>query len=63
MRVLGKHVGNEFGGPVGDGIWECVQQGPDAEDGTVQGSDGDRVERVTTWVDLCLTRQTNEPIL
>ena len=63
MRVLRKHVGNEFGDPVGHGVRIRVQQCPDAENSTVQSSDGGRVKRVTAWRDLCLTRQTNEPIL
>ena len=63
MRVLRKHIGDEFGGPVGDRVRECIQQCPNAEDGTVQSSDGGRIERVTTWRDLRLTRQTNEPVL
>lgn len=63
MRVLRKHIGNELGGPVRYRVRIGVQQRPNAEDGTVQSSDGGRVERVTTWRDLRLTRKTNEPIL
>jgi len=63
MCVLRKHVGDEFWDPAGYRIWVRVQQRPNAEDSTVQGSDGGRVERVATWWDPCLMRETHEPIL
>jgi hypothetical protein len=63
MRVLGKHVGNEFGDPVGHRVWIRIQQCSNTENSTVQSSDRGRVEWVTTWGGLRLPRQTNEPIL